>query len=141
MSEFLFELRGLDFISDFFIKSSVILTFTFVLVFLFRKKSASLRHFLLSVSLICLLLIPFLSTLTRGWETGLLPTWQTGRLGLVVLCAQRDAVVALDCPLQEHGSKLMQNVLVRRLSVQVVQLPGILDQMIELTVGLPGIGD
>ncbi len=76
--EFLAEIKGLDLFSEFFIKSSVILTFTFVLVFLFRKKSASLRHFLLSVSLISLLLFPFLSILTKGWETGLLPTWQTG---------------------------------------------------------------
>ncbi len=72
--EFLAEIKGLDLFSEFFIKSSVILTFTFVLVFLFRKKSASLRHFLLSVSLISLLLFPFLSTLTKGWETGLLPS-------------------------------------------------------------------
>ena len=76
--EFLAEIKGLDLISEFFIKSSVILIFTFVLVFLFRKKSASLRHFLLSVSLISLLLFPFLSTLNKGWETGLLPTWHTG---------------------------------------------------------------
>jgi len=76
--EFLAEIKGLDLVSEFFIKSSVILTFTFVLVFLFRKKSASLRHFLLSVSLLSLLLFPFFSTLSRGWRTGLLPTWQTG---------------------------------------------------------------
>ncbi|MEE8376838.1 MAG: M56 family metallopeptidase, partial [Candidatus Aminicenantaceae bacterium] len=76
--EFLTEIKGLDLISEFFIKSSVILIFTFMLVFLFRNKSASLRHFLLSVSLISLLLFPFLSTLTKGWETGLLPTWNTG---------------------------------------------------------------
>jgi len=76
--EFLTAIKGLDLISEFFIKSSVILTFTFVLVYLCRKKSASLRHFLLSVSLICLLLMPFLSSPTKGWETGLLPTWQTG---------------------------------------------------------------
>ncbi len=76
--EFLAEIKGLDLISEFFIKSSVILTFTIVLVFLFRKKSASLRHFLLSVSLLSLLLFPFLSILSKGWETGLLPTWHTG---------------------------------------------------------------
>lgn len=76
--EFLAEIKGLDLISEFFIKSSIILIFTFVLVFLFRKKSASLRHFLLSVSLISLLLFPILSTLTKGWETGLLPSWHTG---------------------------------------------------------------
>ena len=78
--EFLAEIKGLDLISEFFIKSSVILTFTFVLVYLFRKKSASLRHFLLSVSLICLLLIPLFSSLTKGWETDLLPTWQAGEI-------------------------------------------------------------
>ncbi len=77
MTEILAGIKGFDFICEFFIKSTIILTFTFLLVFLFRKKSASIRHFLLSVSLLCLLLLPFLSTLTQGWETGLLPSWQT----------------------------------------------------------------
>ncbi|MFC2168389.1 M56 family metallopeptidase, partial [Acidobacteriota bacterium] len=75
--EFLSEIKGLNLICEFFIKSSTILATTFILVFLFRKKSASLRHFLVSASLISLLLFPFFSFFTTGWETGLIPTLQT----------------------------------------------------------------
>jgi len=75
--EFLAGIKGLDLICEFFIKSSAILTSTFILVYLFRKKSSSLRHFLLSVSLISLLLLPFFTSISKGWETGLIPTWQT----------------------------------------------------------------
>ena len=77
--ELLSEFKGLNLICEFLIKSSLVLVFSFLLVFLFRKKSSSLRHFLLSFSLICLLLIPFFSSITKGWETRLLPTWQTGK--------------------------------------------------------------
>lgn len=77
--EFLSEVKGLDLICEFLIKSSLVLVLSFLLVFLFRKKSASLRHFLLSFALISLLLFPFLSSITKGWETRLLPTWQTGK--------------------------------------------------------------
>jgi len=83
--EFLSEIRGLNLFCEFFIKSSVIFTFTFVLVFLFRKKSASLRYFLLSVSLLSLLLFPVLSSVFRGWETGLLPTWQSSEIRSLIL--------------------------------------------------------
>lgn len=74
--EFLAEIKGLNLISDLFIKSSIVLTLTFLLVHLFRNKSASLRHFLLAASFISLLLLPFLSSLSTGWETPLLPSWQ-----------------------------------------------------------------
>ena len=73
---FLPEPKAIDLICEYLIKSSVVLSFTLFLTFLFRKQSASLRHFLLSVSLIGLLFFPFLSTLTTGWETRLLPSWQ-----------------------------------------------------------------
>jgi beta-lactamase regulating signal transducer with metallopeptidase domain len=46
-------------------------------VFLLRKKSAAVRHFILSFSLISLLVIPFFSTFTDGWKTRWLPSWQT----------------------------------------------------------------
>jgi beta-lactamase regulating signal transducer with metallopeptidase domain len=75
--EFLSEIKGLDLICQFLIKSTLVLTLSFVLIFLFRKKSATLRHFLLSVSLISLLLLPFFTAFTKGWKTGLLPSWQT----------------------------------------------------------------
>jgi beta-lactamase regulating signal transducer with metallopeptidase domain len=73
--EFLTQIKGIGLIAEFLIKSTVILTLSFSLVFLLRKKSATLKHFLLSVSLICLLLLPVFSTFGQGWETRLLPSW------------------------------------------------------------------
>jgi beta-lactamase regulating signal transducer with metallopeptidase domain len=62
---------------EYLIKSSVILSVSIVLVSLLRKKSAGLRHLVLSVFLIGLLFLPILSTVTTGWETKFLPSWQT----------------------------------------------------------------
>ncbi|MDH5743454.1 MAG: M56 family metallopeptidase [Candidatus Aminicenantes bacterium] len=76
--ESLLGLKYLYLICEFMIKSSLVLGGSLLLFFLFRKKSASMRHFLLSFSLISLLLLPFLSTFITGWETRLLPSWQTG---------------------------------------------------------------
>jgi beta-lactamase regulating signal transducer with metallopeptidase domain len=74
--EFLLDLKYLYLICEFMIKSSLVLGGTLLLFLLFRKKSASMRHFLLSFSLISLLLLPFLSSFMTGWETRLLPSWQ-----------------------------------------------------------------
>jgi beta-lactamase regulating signal transducer with metallopeptidase domain len=74
-------LKYLYLIYEFMIKSSLVLVGSLLLVFLFRKKSASTRHFLLSISLISLLLLPFLSTFVTGWQTQLLPSWQTQENG------------------------------------------------------------
>ncbi len=76
--ESLLGLKHLYLIWEFMIKSSLVLGGSLLLFFLFRKKSASTRHFLLSFSLISLLLLPFLSTFITGWETRLLPSWQAG---------------------------------------------------------------
>jgi len=62
---------------EYLIKSSFILSISIVLVSLLRRKSAGLRHLVLSVFLIGLLFLPILSTVTTGWETKLLPAWQT----------------------------------------------------------------
>ncbi len=62
---------------EYLIKSSLILSTAIVLVYLLRKKSAGLRHLVLSVFLIGLLFLPILSSFTTGWETKFLPSWQT----------------------------------------------------------------
>ncbi len=74
---FLFESGWLSLLCEYLIKSSVILSVSIVLVFLLRKKSAGLRHLVLSVFLIGLLFLPFLSSVTTGWETKFLPSWKT----------------------------------------------------------------
>jgi len=74
--EFFQGLKFLDLICEFLIKSSLILGISLLSVFLIRKKSATMKHFLLSISLISLLIFPFLSTLTTGWETSWLPSWR-----------------------------------------------------------------
>ena len=63
----------LHLIVEYLIKSTAVLTLALILVLIFRKESASLRHFVLSLSLAGLLLLPVLPSLGLGWETGLLP--------------------------------------------------------------------
>ncbi|MFB0564965.1 MAG: M56 family metallopeptidase [Candidatus Aminicenantaceae bacterium] len=74
--EFSLGVKFLNLICEFIIKSSLVLAASLLLAFLFRKKSATIRHFLLSFSIISLLLFPFLSSITTGWETRWLPSWQ-----------------------------------------------------------------
>ena len=62
---------------EYLIKSSLVLSVSIVLVYLMRKKSAGLRHLVLSVFFIGLLFLPILSSFTTGWETKFLPSWQT----------------------------------------------------------------
>ncbi|MFZ2053893.1 MAG: M56 family metallopeptidase [Candidatus Aminicenantales bacterium] len=63
----------LHLVSEYLIKSTIVLTLALILVLLFRRRSASLRHFVLSLSLAGLLLLPVLPYLGMGWETDLLP--------------------------------------------------------------------
>ncbi len=72
--EILSQFRGIEIFSEFLLKSSLILAITLFFSFLFREKSASFRHLLLSISLIALLLLPFLSAFAPGWQSGFLPT-------------------------------------------------------------------
>jgi len=59
--------------AEYMIKSSLALTLAIILVLLFRRRSASFRHFVLAMALAGLLLLPVLSSLGIGWETALLP--------------------------------------------------------------------
>ena len=74
---FLFEGNGLALLSEYLIKSFLVLSVSIVLVYLLRKKSASLRHLVLSVFFVGLLFLPILSSFTTGWETKFFPSWQT----------------------------------------------------------------
>jgi beta-lactamase regulating signal transducer with metallopeptidase domain len=67
------EIGWLSLFAEYLIKSTLALTLALILVVLFRKRSASLRHFVLSLSLAGLLLLPVLPYLGIGWETALLP--------------------------------------------------------------------
>jgi hypothetical protein len=75
--EFLSEFVWLNLIFEYLIKSTLLLSFGLILVYLCRKQSASLRHFILSISLIGLLIFPILSTVHSGWRTGLIPSWES----------------------------------------------------------------
>lgn len=75
------ELGWLHLVYEYLIKSTIVLTLALILILLFRRRSASLRHFVLSLSLAGLLLLPVLSYLGLGWETGLLPA-KTGPASL-----------------------------------------------------------
>jgi beta-lactamase regulating signal transducer with metallopeptidase domain len=69
------EIRGLGLIVECFLKSSVVLAVAILCSRLLRRRSASLRHFLLSVFLVGLVVFPALSVFSHGWHTRLLPTW------------------------------------------------------------------
>ncbi|MCK4763778.1 MAG: hypothetical protein KAW12_16370 [Candidatus Aminicenantes bacterium] len=69
----LLQSKGSEMFFEFLLKSSLILVFALFLSFLFRKKSASFRHFLLCSALIVLLLLPLLIAFAPGWQTGLFP--------------------------------------------------------------------
>lgn len=71
----------LGLLCEYLIKSSVILLSSIALFFLLRKKSASLRHLVLSFFLIGLLFFPIFSSISSGWETRLLPSWHHNRSG------------------------------------------------------------
>jgi beta-lactamase regulating signal transducer with metallopeptidase domain len=83
--ETLFESKGMALLVEFFLKSSLVLGIALCLSFLLRKQSASVRHFLLGLSLVGLLVLPFLSAFMPGWQTDLLPSWRTGPPGQVVI--------------------------------------------------------
>jgi beta-lactamase regulating signal transducer with metallopeptidase domain/phage pi2 protein 07 len=68
----------LGLLCEYLVKSSVILSLSIVMVSFLRKKSAGLRHLVLSVFLIGLLFLPILSSVTAGWETKFLPSWHAG---------------------------------------------------------------
>lgn len=59
------------------IKTTAALVPAVLIAVMLRRRSAALRHFILSVFLIGLLLIPILPSIDKGWKTPLLPSWAT----------------------------------------------------------------
>jgi beta-lactamase regulating signal transducer with metallopeptidase domain len=75
------ESRGLGLIIELFLKSSVVLGAAILCSGLLRRRSASLRHFLLSVFLVGLAILPAFSVFARGWHARWLPDWAAMRSG------------------------------------------------------------
>lgn len=73
--ETLFQINGFAVLVELFLKSTLILSIALGLTFLARKQPASVRHFVLGLSLLTLLVLPFLAVFMPGWRTGLLPSW------------------------------------------------------------------
>ena len=67
------DARWLGLLAEYSIKTTAVLSLALVLAFFLRRGSAALRHFVLSVFLVGLILIPLLPSLHWGWETRLLP--------------------------------------------------------------------
>jgi len=74
---------------EYLIKSTLALALALLLVELLRKRPASLKHFVLSLSLAGLLLLPVLPHLGLGWETSLLPARPGGALKVSAGAAER----------------------------------------------------
>lgn len=75
--ETIFQFQGFAVLAELFLKSTVILSLALGLSLLARKQPASIRHLLLGLSLLGLLVLPFLSAFMPGWRTGLIPSWFT----------------------------------------------------------------
>jgi len=69
------EGRGLALIVELFIKSSVVLAAAMLCSGLLSRRSASLRHFLLSLFIVGLAFLPALSVFSTGWHAPWLPDW------------------------------------------------------------------
>jgi beta-lactamase regulating signal transducer with metallopeptidase domain len=69
------EIKVLALMGEWLIKSSAVLLVALLLAWLFRRRSASLRHFILSLFLIGLVFFPLFSSLPGGWEVRWLPSW------------------------------------------------------------------
>jgi len=67
------DLPWLRVLLEYLIKSTVVISCGLALVRLLRRRTASLRHFVLFLFLAGLLLLPVLSIAPAGWETRLLP--------------------------------------------------------------------
>jgi len=67
------DARWLGLFAEYSIKTSAVLSLALVLAVFLRRRSAALRHFVLSVFLVGLILIPLVPSLHWGWETRLLP--------------------------------------------------------------------
>jgi beta-lactamase regulating signal transducer with metallopeptidase domain len=65
--------RWLGLLAEYAVKTTAALLLAVVLAGLLRRRSAALRHFILSVFLVGLLLVPLIPSFHRGWETRLIP--------------------------------------------------------------------
>ncbi|MCU0288533.1 MAG: hypothetical protein MUF15_19335 [Acidobacteria bacterium] len=75
--ETFFQLKGFTVLLELLLKSLVILSLALGFYFFARKQPASVRHFVLGISMLSLLVLPFLSVFMPGWQTNLLPSWTT----------------------------------------------------------------
>lgn len=70
---FLFNLKGFNFLYELFLKSSIILSLSLAFIYLLKNRSARTRHFILGISLLSLILLPFICQFAPQWETRLIP--------------------------------------------------------------------
>jgi len=65
--------RWLGLLAEYLIKTTAVLSLALLVAALLRRRSAALRHFVLSAFLVGLVLLPLLPSLPTGWETRWLP--------------------------------------------------------------------
>ncbi len=82
------EADWLALFGQYMIKSTFVLSLALLAGALLRKRSASLRHLILSLFLIGLLLFPVFSFFPVGWETSLLPSGTPGNTHYLGLSSQ-----------------------------------------------------
>jgi beta-lactamase regulating signal transducer with metallopeptidase domain len=67
------DARWLGLLAEYLVKTTAVLSLALAAAALLRRRSAALRHFVLSAFLVGLVLLPLLPSLPTGWETRWLP--------------------------------------------------------------------
>ena len=99
----------------YFLRTTVVLTLALLAAVAARRRSAALRHFILSFALVGLLLLPVLSLVPFGWRTTLLPAGaaaggpsavpETSRPGPVRIAGPGVLSSEGDSPAESDGSR------------------------------------
>jgi len=73
--EFLYHSKEWALLMEFFLKSTLVLGFGLSLSYLCRRQSAAVRHFILGISHLGIVLLPFISVFLPHWNTSIFPRW------------------------------------------------------------------
>ncbi len=153
------QIDWLALFGEYMIKSTFVLSLALLALALLRKRSASFRHFVLSLFFIGLLFFPVFSFLPVGWETRLLPSRTTGQgnypasaaheslseglLAIGIVSEKTDTGSTLSGPLEgpplsSESSPRVRGGLLWKNSLSTIWLAGAIILLLRLGLGLFG---
>jgi beta-lactamase regulating signal transducer with metallopeptidase domain len=124
------------------LKGSVILGFTFLLVMILRRASASTRHMLLSLAVLCIIILPFLTIFLPGWEIEVFSPEIQQKISLISnIYESKDFTIIQDKPdLNESGTAVTGSVPEKSFNwITLIQLIWTGGMLLVLTRFLTGI--